>query len=89
MTDRRAAQREARLDANLDANLDASGPLRLPATSAGAEEKVLNRFIRPMLPRPDQSPSRRGTMMSRLPLVAIADTTPDFSICSSSLAARL
>ena len=33
--------------------------------------------------------ARAGTMMSRLPLVDMLDTSPDFSICSSSRAARL
>ena len=32
---------------------------------------------------------RAGTIRSRLPLVDMADTSPDFSICSSSRAARL
>ena len=33
--------------------------------------------------------TRAGTRMSRLPLVAMPETSPDFSICSSNLAARL
>ena len=38
---------------------------------------------------PRHSAGCAGTRMSRLPFVAMADTTPDFSICSSRRAARL
>ena len=39
--------------------------------------------------RPPAPSSRLGTLMSRVPLVSMADTRPDFSICSNSRAARL
>ena len=82
---RRDRLREGRAAGLHVADEVAQGVDRIGAGRHGARHQQRDRAE---AQRRDHS-ARAGTRMSRLPLVDMLDTSPDFSICSSSRAARL